>query len=131
MVEMLKPTGNPAEPYPGLYRIDKVQYRRWALDRQLNLFTRSLFNVPDLMMTLKRDYGGMFNTANTSLSINPYRMNKHDTCYVYSTGVDDFLFIIDDMQGDAFKMSTNHRTGEQYVTIFLIKEQDYVLRKRR
>ena len=47
---------------------------------------------------------------------------KHNTAYMFSNGCDEFILVIDDMQGSDFSKSFSKDTGLQHITAYVVND---------
>lgn len=112
---------NKFEPIKGLHKIEKVDYRRWALDKNLYIVGRQAYNLEQLVAALK-DYTNDWESTARQQMTTPLKMDKHINVYLLSNGVHSFVLLVDDMQRNGFSQRRFENTGEQEITIFMVKE---------
>jgi len=114
-------TPNKFEPIKGVHRIEKVDYRRWALDKNLQILGRQNYVLADLVQALK-DYKQPWKENARQSMTYPLKMDKHITVYLLDNGVDAFVLLVDDMQGNSYNRNQFEVTGEQQIVVFLVSE---------
>jgi len=114
-------TPNKFEPIKGLHRIEKVDYRRWAIDKNLRVLGRQDYVLADLVTALK-DYKQPWRENARQTMSYPMKMDKHINVYLLDNGIEAFVLLVDDMQGTAYSRNRFEQTGEQQIVVFLVSE---------
>lgn len=108
------------QPIKGLHKIEKVDYRQWTIDKKLDVLVKGRFKLEELVASLK-DYRQGWDDKRRQTMSYPLKMDKHINVYLLSNGVDSFVLLVNDMQKNAWDQNEFERTGEQEVTIFIVK----------
>jgi len=109
------------EPMKGLHKVEKVDYRRWAIDRNLRVLGRGEYKLADIVDNI-RDYTRDWQNEARQAMTYPIKMDKHISVYLLDNGVHSFVLLVNDMQGSSYNRNRFESTQEQEITLFIVSE---------
>lgn len=100
--------------------VTKKNFQKWHSEGCLLLLNAGN-GVLDIVLSRLNDTGIHWRDEGKQTTIATIN-GANNSIYMFSNGCEEFVIVVDDMQGSAYSKDFHKRTGKQHLTIYVVND---------
>lgn len=101
-----------------LSKVTKANFKKWHGEGALLFYASGNGNL-DIVLSRLNDYQHDYKAEGKQVFLSSGNGKNHKA-FMFSNGCDEFIIVVDDMQGSEYSREYFERTGKQHLTVYVV-----------